>query len=407
MDLGRRENETALAHQRRLIYGKLVDKTLADADYTELAEQIYGRQYSSDVARRMMYGSRLTLEAMEEDGSAFAAEPDADLTNRIRELQKERQRFFDQRREYNKLVNREARDEHIREILAGAAERLGQTIGSVYTRRVEDAETHAGTDHGKEAVLVFSDWHYGLKTANVFNQYNTDICVSRVRSVARGAAERIAANGCSVLHIVVLGDLLHGAIHTGVRVASEELVCDQLMQSAELLAQTVDYLSAYVSRVNVYVTYGNHGRTVQNKGDSIHRDNMERIIPWWLRERMKGNERVSVKEENETEFLVFDAAGHTFCATHGDNDSVKTAPRLLPALCRRHFGKEAEYILLGDKHHRESFEELGVTSLLCGSLCGTDDYANCRRLYSEPSQILLVVDPVIGVDAEYRLRCGY
>ena len=62
MNIIKQENETPLEYHKRLIYGKLVDKTLADIDYSELSEYAYGQSYSSDVARRMFYGSRRTLE---------------------------------------------------------------------------------------------------------------------------------------------------------------------------------------------------------------------------------------------------------------------------------------------------------------------------------------------------------
>lgn len=43
--------------------------------------------------------------------------------------------------------------------------------------------------------------------------------------------------------------------------------------------------------------------------------------------------------------------------------------------------------------------------MICGSLCGTDDYANDKRLFSYPSQLLLIVNEENGVDAEYKLKC--
>jgi len=202
----------------------------------------------------------------------------------------------------------------------------------------------------------------------------------------------------------VLGDLWHGAIHTSARVASEELVCEQMMQASEILAQSIEKLSHYVDEVVVYVTYGNHARTVQNKNDSIHRDNMERIVPWWLEQRLKHLDNVEIEQDSGSEFLFITACGHEICAAHGDLDNIKTSPRLLSALFQKKMGKDIEYILLGDKHHRESFEELGVSAVMCGSLCGADDFANNRRLYSVPSQFLLIVDPEAGIDAEYRLK---
>lgn len=403
MSINRLSGESNSQYHRRLIYGKLVDKTLADADYSELAEAVYGQQYSSDVARRMMYGSCKTLQLLDEEReSAIPADLIAEFEEKRLEMQKERQKFFDQRREYNKLLLSDARCEHLYDALIVAANKLDETVGCLYD--YHDYEVAATSDN--EAVLVFSDWHFGLKAENVFNHFNTEVCEERVKSVVLKAAERIRLHDCSKLHIVVLGDLYHGAIHTSARVASEELVCDQLMRAAEILAQSIEYLNQFVQKTVVYTTYGNHARTVQNKNDSIHRDNMERIIPWWLEQRLSRYENIVVEQDNGSEFIFVNTCGHEVCATHGDNDSIKSAPRLLATLFQKKYGKDIEYILLGDKHHRTSFDELGVTALLCGSLCGTDDYANSKRLYSVPSQLLLITNPEDGVDAEYRIKCS-
>ena len=60
-----------------------MDKTLSDLDYTEVAELIYGKPYASDVARRMLYGSRATLELMDAE-RAYGVE-DADVLHEIDE----------------------------------------------------------------------------------------------------------------------------------------------------------------------------------------------------------------------------------------------------------------------------------------------------------------------------------
>ena len=399
----RRDGESLFDWHKRLIYGKLVDKTLADMDYSELAELVYGQPYSSDVARRMLYGSRRTLELLDEERVSEIEDADmaAEIDMKVIELQKERQRFFDQRREYKKLVSHDGRLDNIRDALVSAAEDLNNTVGVIY----DDPKFTDRRCGESEAVMVFSDWHYGMVADNIFNTYNTEICRKRVRTTVQRAIDRIILHNCRKLHIVILGDLFHGAIHTSARVASEELVCDQIMQVAEILAQSIQLLATVVGSVDVYMTYGNHGRTVANKKDNIHRDNIERLIPWWLEQRLKDNPDIHVAEDSGTEYIVISAAGHDICATHGDLDSVKSSPRLIPSLFFKQFGRNIEYILLGDKHHVESFGELGVTAMLCGSLCGTDDYANDKRLFSEPSQLLLIVDKENGVDAEYRIKC--
>lgn len=390
---------------RDIVIGKLVDRTIDD-DYAELSERLFGdgNCFNSSEVRKRMYGMKAIIEAIERDNEAAIQDTDAlsALDSKRIELFKERQRFFDQRREYSKLLSADARYEHILNRLCECADKLSESVGRVYNSSVSFPTEYDET----EGVLVLSDWHYGLKTENVFNKYSTDICRSRVQNVTAQAVKKLLLHRCRRLHIVVLGDLIHGAIHTSARVASEELVCDQLMQVSEILAQTIEVLSSYVGETIVYVTYGNHARTVQNKGDSIHRDNLERLVPWWLGQRLAGHENILVQEESDSEFLLIDVCGHHLCASHGDNDTVKTSSRLLPMLLNQKFGKNIEYVLLGDKHHRESFEELGVTSVLCGALCGTDDYANGKRLYSTPSQLLLIVNEDDGVDAEYQIKCS-
>ena len=199
------EQESKLEYHKRLVYGKLRDKTLADVDYTELAEFVYGQPYSSDVARRMLYGSRRTLDLLEEEGIKSVSDKDIldNIDKKMLELRKERQKFYDQRREYNKLVSIEGRQEHLYDSLIDAAYNLSDTVGSLFDR----TEPVILNPTNNEAVLVFSDWHYGMKAQNVFNTYNTDICKERVANIVRLAAEKLLVHQCSKLHIVVLGDL--------------------------------------------------------------------------------------------------------------------------------------------------------------------------------------------------------
>jgi hypothetical protein len=401
MNLEQLHGESDLDYQRRLIYGKLVDKTLADIDFSELANLVYGQDYSSDVARRMMYGSRKTLELVDKEMERMSvATQSSESDVKIRELKAERQKMFDQRRELNKIERDIARQEYIDSKLIEAAESLNETIGPLFGEAMyADNEIE-----NSEAVLVFSDWHYGMVVDNVFNKYDTDICKNRVQAVVNNAINRIKVHKCNALHLILLGDAFHGAIHTSVRVASEELVVDQIMQVSEIIAQAINALSMFVPGVYVYTTYGNHGRVVSNKKDSIHKDNLERIVGWWLKQRLKDNERVTMMPDSGTEFVFVNACGHDICAVHGDLDSVRTSPRLLTTLFFKEYQKNIECIILGDKHHRESFEELGVVSMICGALCGSDDYANEKRLFSKPNQLLLIFDEN-GLDAEYRIRC--
>lgn len=410
-ELGRRADESPREYHKRLIYGKLEDKTLSDYDWDELSEFLFGKQLARDETRKRAYGSYYNFKLEEsEDNNRKASNKVMDgMDEKIAFFQREQQKFFDQRREWKKLNTAEARWEHLVERLTDAARSLPDTIGNI---QIDDFPPF---DSGNEAVLVFADWHYGMTANNIFNTYDKEICKQRVDETVAKAIRRIRTHSCDKLHVVVLGDLYHGAIWTSARVASEELVADQLMQVSEILAQAIMHLASCVPETHVYMTYGNHARTVANKNDSIHRDNMERIVPWWLEQRIAAANaefetkygksfNITIEPESENEFLLLDVCGHDVVACHGDLDTVKTSPKTLATLFRRQYARDIEYILLGDKHHREDFEELGVTAMLCGALCGSDDYANDKRLYSIPSQMLLIFNNVEGLDAEYRLK---
>ena len=386
-----------------IVLGKLVYKTV-DADYEELSEKLFGEGncFNSSEVRKRMYGMKTVIEAVERDkANAFDS---SDTLSRYEakriEMQKECRKVFDQRREYNKLITEQGRFEHIVTTLSDEARILNETVGSLYSEPYDWVETS-----DNEAVLVFCDWHYGMTTNNIWNKYDTGICKSRVRTVVENAIERIVRHECNKVHVVLLGDMIHGSIHTTARVAAEELTCGQLMQVSEIIAQSISEIAKYTDEVYVYATYGNHARTIQDKKQSIHRDNLERIIPWWLEWRLAGSPTIHIVKESENEFIRLDACGYGICASHGDLDTVKTAPKMIPALFQHKYNQKIDCILLADKHHREEFEELGVPAMIAGSLCGTDDYANEKRLYSVPEQLLLIFTPNYGIDATYHIKC--
>ena len=160
----------------------------------------------------------------------------------------------------------------------------------------------------------------------------------------------------------------------------------------------------YVEKVNVYSTYGNHARTIQNKDDSIHADNMERVIPWWLKQRLMNNSKANIIDSEFYEFIYFNVCGYDIVCTHGDLDKFKDIGVTINSLFSKKYGKTIDYTFSGDKHHLESFEQFGVESALVGSLCGTDEYANNKRLYSNPMQTLCIFTPEDGKLCSYNIK---
>ena len=320
-----------------------------------------------------------------------------ELKDQLDEIYKAKRQLWDQRREYNKTLTSDARADHLTERLIEAASLVPlENYSNIFKFETNDAE--------EEAVLCLSDWHYGQVSDNIWNTYNTSICKERVVKLFDKVSNALQEHSVKTLHIVLLGDFINGAIHVGSRVAAEENACEQLMHVSELLANFINVLSVYVDRVNVYSTYGNHARTIQNKNDSIHADNMERVIPWWLKQRLMNNNKIDIIDSEFYEFIYFNVCGHNVVCTHGDLDKFKDLGVTINSLFSKKYGQTIDYTFSGDKHHLESFEQFGVESALVGSLCGTDEYANNKRLYSNPMQTLCIFTPEDGKLCTYNIK---
>lgn len=402
----RLENEDLYEYGLRLISVKIEQKP-DDLDWEDIVEAA-GLDCHRDSLRKAAsvtpYSGYSVMKYFREKYSS-SDRPDKnayinELDDKMLELRKETQRFFDQRREYHKLVSRTGRLEHLEDCLINAA----QSLNELRPLTINKADRSHIVVNDSTAVLFFADWHYGMKTDNIWEYYDTDECRKRVERVVEAARERILLHGCDTLYVVLLGDLAHGAIHVSARVASEELVCEQVMHVSEIIAQAISALADTVDTTYVYSTYGNHLRTIQDKKDSIHADNMERLIPWWLKCRLGDRGDILFPEADYYEFLYFDIYGYNICATHGDLDDVKSAGKKLNTLFQKVYGSGIDYVVLADKHHKEEFEELGIDSMIVRSLCGSDEYANGKRLYSTPGQLMMIFKPNIGRDATYQIK---
>ena len=319
------------------------------------------------------------------------------LQEQIDELYKAKRQLYDQRREYNKMLVSDARAEHLTEELIKAA-------NVAPLKDYSNIFTFKNNVSNEEALLCLSDWHYGLVSNNIWNTYNTEMCMQRVSKLFDKVSNALQEHNVKTLHITLLGDFVHGSIHTGCRVAAEENTCEQLMHVSEILANFINAISVYVDKVVVYSTYGNHARTIQNKNDSIHADNMERVIPWWLRQRLKDNQKVNILDSEYYEFIYMQICGYNIACTHGDLDKLKDIGVIVNSLFTKKYGKSIDYTFSADKHHLESFEQFGIESTLVGSLCGTDEFANNKRLYSNPMQTLCMFTPDDGKLCSYNIK---
>ena len=156
---------------RDIVIGKLVDHTIDD-DYAELSERLFGEGncFHSSEVRKRMYGMKAVIDAIERDGEASIKDEDmlSTLESKKIELQIERQKFYDQRNAFNRVVRERSRQEELNEILTEAV-MAGNLPQLQYVRSdVQQSDN--------DLLVSLNDIHYGANVSNYWNTYNSDIC---------------------------------------------------------------------------------------------------------------------------------------------------------------------------------------------------------------------------------------
>ena len=383
MDLEKRENETQSQYHKRLIYAKLVDRTLPDIDFSELGEIIYGRPLSSDVARRMLYGSKETL--IELDNEKIENESDTDVAEeidaKILELRKERQKFFDQRTAYNKVVRERSREEELNEILMQAVQ-----DGNLPRLNYE----HVPVERSDNDLLVsLNDIHYGIDINNAWNVYNPEVCREMMRKYLGriiSIADTHHSENCIVFNN---GDSISGKIHYTIQLANRENIVEQVKGVSELIAEFLAELSKHFSSVQYISVAGNHSR-LDTKDNSPIDERLDDLIEWYLKARLQDFQNVQIGTAGKCDSTMYlvDIRGKTYCGVHGDFDESPTKIAALQTMAQT----PIYAILSGHKHHNRIGEVQGVKTVMAGSFLGMDDFCIQKRIFGKPEQMVCVCD---------------
>lgn len=384
----KRDGETDFQHHKRLVQGKLDDKTLSDFDYTELAKYVYGQDYSADVARRMMYGSQRTLKLLEDESvqnisdGAVLAELDA----KIIELQKEKQKFYDYRNAFNKVVREQSRREELNDIIEQAimAGNLKE-LEPVYSPQIISEN---------DMLVSLNDIHYGATVDNVWQQYNPDICKEMMASYLSNIIEIGERHSVENVYVISAGDLLSGNIHYSIAVSNSENVVQQIIGVSELIAEFLTTLSQHFQEVHFISVAGNHSRMNPNKDNELIGERLDVLPEWYLRARLQKFDNIIINNTHKLDdtISVFDVRGKTYALVHGDFDISDAKVQALQTMVRAATDKETYAILLGHKHHNAVNDVQGVKTIMGGSFLGMDEFCVKKRIFGHPEQMVCICD---------------
>lgn len=393
-DLLKRDNESQIEYVKRIVYGKLIDKTIDD-DYTILAPLVFGKEYSSDVARRMFYGARDVLKLIDFDKIKNVKDNDIikQIEEKTLEMEKERKKLQATKIEYNRNVRNESRQELLYENIKESQERLPiPNFKPIYD------EYKDGT-----YILSWSDIHYGADFISTNNIYNREECKRRLELLTGKVKQMCIDKNINNLAIFGLGDDLQGILRISDVKINDIPVVESVVEISRLLAQVINSISEVTNVTYYHTMASNHTQTrpLTAKPDLIKED-LEVIIGNYIKDLLKDNYRVNIELSNKDYHLIC-IEGQNILALHGHQ--VKSG---IPNLIRNYSMLYREFIdiaLIGHWHGGQTMsvgESNGNTELyVIPSIIGSDPYSDTLTKGSKSMAKMFKIEEGNGIVENY------
>src|SRR5699024_3521584 len=347
MDYVKRKEESLVSYWIRLyknrsIYG------LTFAECGELMNEVSGENWNEARWRRTIQ-NYLEIQDYLDQENPTGVNQDVlqEIEDQKLELEKEKIKMRDQKRELNSLIRRQARLENLEDYFKEVTENF---------EGVSLPKTKSNVNDKKEAAIVISDWHIGMKFDGRFNTFNHEIAEQRIAKVKDKTLDTVRKENISTLHIANLGDMISGGIHVSTRVQAEEDVIQQVIRVSEYLKQFIKTFLDEGIQVEYYNIIGNHGRYQSNKSEVAGiEENFEKLILTILDTAFSNYENYNSTGCRDG-IIEVEISSQKIILSHGDMDKNTNAAMRLPQL----FGYVPNYIITGHIHHSTS-KDFGIT----------------------------------------------
>lgn len=399
--LERKQNESEFKHHKRIIEGKLGDKTLSDYDYSELSKYAYGREYSTDVARRMFYGSKRTLDYLNSNRTESISDEDllSELDMKLVEIKKERNKLSAEKLEYNRWLREEARDELIAEKICNAITTIPQLkIPKFLPSRSYDSRSF---------LLSYGDEHVGIEFelrdlfGNIINSYSPEEFERRMWSMFNQVIELVEKEAIDTLHIFSMGDYTDGCLRVSQLMKLRYGVVEGTIYYANFITTWLNELSRYV-HIRYQQTGGNHSelRMLGQPKSTFVEDNMSKVVAEFIKVRLKDNPNF-IYIDNPSGYMYAELSSNTVMGFHGETRNMEKAIKDFSNI----HGVKIQYLLAGHIHHSKSEEvSAGSEVINIPSVIATDPYALSLSKTSDPAAKLMIFEQGRGKVCEYTLK---
>lgn len=380
MNYSRKENES----DEELIYRICSEKEVIGSwqDVADILNKLLNTEYTESKFRKQYQAFNKMLSANE-----YKILDDDNYLNEIRiqkqELQKEKQKLSDERVELNRQIREQARRESYEDM-----------IKRIVCKNVEpikfNIELNKNKDYDSEQDLLIhlTDIHTGIEIDNFKNVFNQDILKQRIEYYTNkiiAIKKKHDAQNC----YIVISEILSGLIHNNLRLQNNMDLMEQFKYVSELIGEMLCELAEWFDNIYVYTVEGNHSRIVAKKEDSLQGENMDILLPFYLRARLQNYSNINIIDNKVcTDIAMFNIRGNNIFASHGDKDSPSSVVQNWTMM----FGIKPNIVLLGHRHLNGLTTVYDTKVIESGCISGTDEYAMSIRKCNKPEQTISIID---------------
>lgn len=365
-----------LEQQLDLLKRKQKDSNIEWQDIADFRSDYNGESEHRDTIRK---GSKLLYEYLD---AGWVHEPTAmsiSESDEIIRLKKERQKLSDARVEYNRQIRQEARKESYSEM-----------VKRIICENVEptDLKVQYHTFNSNTDLLVhLTDIHTWIEINTWNNTFNQDILKERIEKFTSEILKIRDLHKSENCYLVI-GEILSGIIHNNLRLQNNMDLMEQFKYVSELISAMLIRIANHFNNIYVYVTPGNHSRISPKKEDALDGENMDVLLPFYLKARLQNIKNIDICENNiDSEIAMFNIRGNNIFASHGHKDAPASVVQNFTMM----FGIKPDIVLLGHRHLNGLTTVYNAKVIESGCCSGTDQYAMSIRKTNRPEQTISVV----------------
>lgn len=371
------EKNEFLREQLDLLKRKRTDENLEWQDVADFRSEFNGDLEHRDTVRK---GSKLLYEYIDAGwvNEPVETENNSDNSELIK-MRKEKIKLSDVRVEYNRLIRQEARKESyvdmVKRIICENVEPMNIPVHYTLFNSSTDLLVH------------LTDIHTGIEIHNWKNDFNADILRQRIEKFTSDILD-IRGQHDSENCYLVIGEILSGIIHNNLRLQNNMDLMEQFKYVSELISAMLSRMANHFSHIYVYTTPGNHSRISPKKEEALDGENMDVLLPFYLKARMQNVENITICDNTvEPEIAMFNIRGNNVFAAHGHKDSPSNVVQNFTMM----FNIKPNIVLLGHRHTNGLTTVYDTKVIESGCCSGSDNYAVSIRKVNKPEQTVSVI----------------